>query len=112
MRNKGGNVWVINILPSIFVNGCYVAKLTAGTGSYFDASVPVLSYSGDLITASLPCKFVVWRKLTGSTDYTIATVNRTTTYATTVTVSRAVGYDYFIGGITRSKMSSVLQING
>ena len=112
IRKKTGNVWVLNVRPTEFKDGYYLARIRPGSGSYYDATVPTLSVSENTVSADRLCKFVVWRKPIAGTEKDIAVVSRTTGYSTSVPVVRTSGYDYYIGGITQSRMSSVLQIGG
>lgn len=113
VRNLGSNKWVINVSPvNTFKNGymTFVVDEAVNSDQVYDVERPALSRSGSTVTASKKCKFVVWRKIIGANNKTKEAVYRTSTYSTTMNYVFQAGYEYDVGAITRSRISSSLNI--
>ncbi|MBN9475412.1 MAG: hypothetical protein ABS43_01820 [Bordetella sp. SCN 67-23] len=110
IRSLGSDQWIVNIRAREFGNGYYGAVLRPGSGNYYSAARPILTASGSTVVADQPCKFVVWRKPYGGAASSVDMVSRTVEFAFSVQVAAVDGYDYYVGAITRSRMSSVLDL--
>lgn len=111
VRSLGLNVFVFNVKPAQFKDGYFTFTVEeAAYAKYYDSAKPVLSFSGGTVTADKPCKFVAWRKQTGSPDSAIECTERSGTFKTSFNPVTESGYDYWFGGITESRNSAVLSV--
>lgn len=113
VRNLGLNKWVVNVLPvNTFKNGymTFALEESANTDQLYTDTRPVLTKVGNVISANQKCKFVVWRKAIGADDSTINAVHRTDSFETSFSYTFEQGYKYFVGGISRSRRSSLISI--
>lgn len=109
IRNLGSNQWIINIPYSGFGEFGGVT-LEVGTQYYYNGNNPVLSASGNVVTSDIPCKFVVWRKENSSGIETTVEIDRVNEFSNLLNVVRVSGFTYYIGGISKSNHSSLIEI--
>lgn len=114
VRNLGNDVWILNLNPisGSFHNGYLSFKITQvmSLDHIYDAGLPVLSTTSNLITSNKPAKFVVWRIADGANESTLTAVHRTTEFSTTLQYPFQSGFSYFVGANTRSRVSSAIDI--
>ncbi len=110
IRKLGSDQWIVNVLPAHFADGYFGATLRAGGGPYYSAARPALSHSSGLVTSDMPVKFLVWRKPSTSSISALELVKRGDDWRTSYPVPVEAGYDYYVGAITPSRVSSVLEI--
>ena len=92
-------------------NGYLLFEAKEGNSKQYDASVPVLTVNANTVTASKACKFVVWRKPKGSADTNYTAIHRTTELANSLYFGFIkTEYEYIVGAISRSRVSSVVTI--
>lgn len=111
VRKLGGDKWIINVSPvSTYKNGymTFVAEQAINSNQLYTATRPVLSVSGDTVTSNQLCKFVVWRKASGSDDTTFEAVKRTEQFSKTINYTFDASYEYKVGAINRSRHSSLI----
>ncbi|MFW1952216.1 hypothetical protein [Acinetobacter beijerinckii] len=114
LRNLGSNVWIANVAPiNSYKNGYMIFEIeeAATNDQVYDAATPTLNRSGNTVTSNKKSKFVVWRKALAAADTSIEAVHRTTEFSASLnyTFDKAT-YAYYIGGITRSRMSSLITL--
>ena len=114
LRNLGSNQWIANVRPvDTFKNGymTFVIEEALDTGQVYSASRPVLNRSGNIVSSDQECKFVVWRKALVAPAKNLEAVHRTTSFSASLNyVFDTANYVYFVGGITRSRVSSLISI--
>ena len=110
IRKLGADQWIVNVRPTLYGDGYYGAALVAGAGEYFDAARPALSYLSGIVSADQPCRWAVWRKPNGAPITDLALVDREHSLSTSLNLSPAAGHDYFVGAITPSRVSAVLEV--
>ncbi len=114
VRNLGSNLWIINVSPiNTFKNGAMLFEVEEAFNAdqLYDASAPTLGISGTNVTTDKKAKFVVWRKAVDAEDKVIEAVHRTTEFSGSLIYPFDTGnYQYYVGAITRSRVSSVLGI--
>lgn len=114
VRSLGSNKWIINVSPiDTFKNGymTFIVEESANNDQLYTNARPVLTKSGNTIAANQKCKFVVWRKAINAEDKVIEAVHRTTEFLDSLIYPfDTVNYKYFIGAITRSRVSSLISI--
>lgn len=112
-RNLGSNKWILNfeLSKALKNNGYLLFEAKEGNSKQYDASVPVLTVNANTVTASKACKFVVWRKPKGSADTNYTAIHRTTELANSLYFGFSkTEYEYIVGAISRSRVSSVVTI--
>lgn len=114
VRSLGSNKWIVNVQPiDTFKNRYMTFVLSEATNTdqlYTDAR-PNLTRNGNTITANQKCKFVVWRKAIEAADNTVEAVDRTTSFSTSLSyVFDTANYAYYVGGVTQSRVSSLISI--
>lgn len=115
VRNLGSNKWIINVSPiDTFKNGylTFVVEEALNSDQLFSEARPILSRSGNTVTADVKCKFVIWRKALTASEASIEAVYRTKELSSSFNfIFDTANYAYYIGGISRGRMSSVTEIN-
>ncbi|MEJ5038020.1 hypothetical protein WH285_13870 [Acinetobacter johnsonii] len=114
VRSLGSNKWIVNVNPvHSFKNGymTFVLSEAQNTDQLYVEARPILNRSGNTVTANQKCKFVVWRKALAAADTTLEAVHRTTSFSASLNyVFDTANYAYYVGGITRSRVSSLISI--
>jgi hypothetical protein len=115
VRNLGSNLWNINVSPiNIFKNGAMLFEVEEAlyTDQLYDFSSPNLSISGSTVTSDKKAKFVIWRKAVDAENKVIEAVHRTNDFSGSLTYPfDKADYIYYVGGVTRSRVSSLIQVN-
>lgn len=114
VRSLGSNKWIVNVSPvNTFKDGymTFVLEEALNNDQLYSSVRPDLVRSGNTIAANQKCKFVVWRKAINAEDKVIEAVHRTTEFLDSLIYPfDTVNYKYFIGAITRSRVSSLISI--
>lgn len=113
IRDLGNDEWVVNVLPSRFRNGYFNFKVyeSASSEYYYSSERPTLTFSNNEVTTNTPCMFVVWRKPVGGDEYDIEEVSRSADYTDAYEINVESGYNYYVGGLTASRVSNLLEVN-
>lgn len=111
IRKLGADQWIVNLRPTLFGDGYFGASISAGAGEYYDAARPGLSYLSGIVSADRPCRWAVWRKPSGAPMADLALVKREHALSASLNLSSAAGHDYFVGAITPSRASAVLEVS-
>lgn len=114
-RNVGNNRWIFNVSPiQSYKNGYLSFKIEEALNQdkTYTTAKPVLGVvESNKISSNLPVKVVVWRKEKNVDDTQYKAVHRSnefkleTGYVFNISI-----YSYVIGGITRSRVSSAIEL--
>ncbi len=106
VRNLGGDKWVVNVRPKRFGDGYFTFKITEEDAHIYNPARPVITKNETGFTSNLPAKFVVWEKSSNPKE-----LLRTSSYSENVRFSLESGKSYFIGAITQSNQSSLVEVS-
>ncbi|ENX37688.1 hypothetical protein [Acinetobacter courvalinii] len=108
VRNIGSNHCIINVsLINTYKNGTMLFEVEKAftNDQLYDALAPNLSISGSTVTSDKKAKFVIWRKV-------IEAVHRVNNFSGSLTYPfDTTNYIYYVGGITRSRISSLIHVD-
>lgn len=115
VRNIGSNHWIINVSPiNTYKNGAMLFEVEEAFNDdqLYDALAPTLSISGGTVTSDKKAKFVIWRKAVDAENKAIEAVDRANNFSGSLTYPfDTTSYIYYVGGITRSRISSLIHVD-
>jgi hypothetical protein len=109
IRKLGNNVWIVNIPYSGFGEFGGV-EIEEGSQHYYDSNKPTLTFSGNTVTANMPSKWVVWRRPASAGIETISEIDRVNEPSGSISIAKVSGYTYYVGAISRSNHSSLIEL--
>jgi len=110
IRSLGMDKWVINVPYLLGKEGYSRFLLSEGTQEYYSSEKPIINNTSGTITTDKSCKFVVWRKPDSSGEETIIEIDRVNIFSSVYNLIIEAGYTYYVGVITKSNNSNLIQI--
>ena len=110
VRSLASNQWVVNIKIGELTDNYFTFKVheSEDNTKQYTPSRPILTRLNNTVTSDIPCKFVLWRKLSSDDDYEITEVLRIQNITTEVHHNFEPGYTYYVGGISIFRNSSLI----
>ncbi len=109
IRSLGLNKWVISVPYRFDEEGYAKFRVYEGNGSYYSATKPAITRTGNVVSTDLPTKLVIWRKPTSGGLADITEVFRDNELKTSFNYLFELGYTYYIGAITHFNHSSLME---
>lgn len=115
IRDLGSNKWIVNVSPiDSFKNGfmAFVIEEASDNEQIYDSAQPILVQSSNTINSDKKCNFVIWRRSINDPEIRTECVYRSLNPSTNLSYPfDTENYTYGVGGITRSRVSSLVTIS-